>query len=1212
MRQSLFPLAVRLARGDRVALAPAVLASLYRDLREMKAYLVAAGAAATGELLPPLSVYAPLYILQLWVWERFPALWAGKANPVKDGEPRAARWHDMSKKMNPTVVREVLSSGEYFVWQHYTSSVQAWKQHGGWVRGSDVAGNEELRSLAHCLRACELVGIDCIEQYLPHRVAMQFGLDQDVPGDVHRANEDWAVAWETYDLEGKNVAFFIPQSEPGVTARYAHWWRQPLSPSNLDVGAASIAVEWKVSKRKVKKTQAAMEAEAEKERKMKKARISPNDKKRKLEELYDAKLSDWLAAARNGNSGIGGGCKEKPQEAPQAEIVECGEQTILMDNENEQKEVPQTMEEGESAEVEKYLNLAKKDTEEMPMEVAEVEQAEHEQHSVLTKGGAEEEHKEVPEVEHTDMVEPKIQTQFDTEKHAEVEHAEMDGAKRLTGRDADGKPGYVLEVGHAEMEKARVLLEKGTNEKLAEVSEVDHAEVEELKGLIKEGTDKKFEEVPELENIGMGGTHGTMEEDADDKLKKTHGTIEQAEEGQGEVLTGNDKYDYIEKITPVEQVDPKEPTQEQGKEIGKDMMEASNNSISGVMSCNSASIRPEGKQKEASNEGMIEKQCIQGVELANERESSSDAAAMKVKGIDDHKTMGMHEEVAMKMIQDRGTICENKETQILEDSHKLDNRLESDLVILEVDETWDTEGIQNQETLDLDKQQTMEERQDLGTTVEIKKMKISEDANMHGYGEFQTDSPGMEVNDVDSTKGIQNQEHLDIKEEQAMEKTLECGITDGNERPLEEANTLGNGGVDTIAVAMGVSEASSVKGMQNQDACSTEELQAREDKQHQGAANVNEKRILEDTSTIDSCELKSDASVVGVNGAEPREGTQNQWTLSMEKEPAVQGKQDQGMADENTKRILVDMDALECGGVKLDGTMKMAQETLPTGQVVNMAGDRFSSKNQLKGVPWGDPNKSDVEGSESKQTARNEFDGALPPERENQVEVKQEKLENKTEMSIGREKDEASEQDQTTTEDAVIAFSGMDDQGENNKEWTEESIKSYGKYACDSVDTICQPRKFGRPSIEEVRRIHIGRSIYMKDIKESQGRIHSEPSNRIQINNVGYYSRHAIQEPVLASKDIKVPLHDSSRVCGRDHAPELVVTGPPEETFRWRQEQCALQILDDVQNSRIAEKTRMEMEIRILKAQIASMQRQVMNLDHVGEVISRSKNLKRH
>jgi hypothetical protein len=33
---------------------------------------------------------------------------------------------------------------------------------------------------------------------------------------------------------------------------------------------------------------------------MKKARVSPTtDKKRKLEELYDTKLSDWLPTARN-------------------------------------------------------------------------------------------------------------------------------------------------------------------------------------------------------------------------------------------------------------------------------------------------------------------------------------------------------------------------------------------------------------------------------------------------------------------------------------------------------------------------------------------------------------------------------------------------------------------------------------------------------------------------------------------------------------------------------------------------------------------------------------------------------------------------------------------------------------------------------------------------------------------------------------------------
>uniref|UniRef100_A0A0A9GYD3 Aminotransferase-like plant mobile domain-containing protein n=1 Tax=Arundo donax TaxID=35708 RepID=A0A0A9GYD3_ARUDO len=307
MRPAVFPIAVRLARGQHVALAPAVLASLYRDLCDIKAFLVAAGAAAaTGnaDMLSTLSLYAPLYILRLWMWERFPALRPGRENPVRDDEPMAARWHDLSTRLNPTLIREALGSGDNFVWQPYSGSV---KKHNGWIHSSDLAGNDELRSLAHCLRPSELVGMDCIEQYLPHRVARQFGLDQDVPGDVLRANQDRVVAWQTYELDGKNVSFFIPPSEPGITARYAQWWRQQLPPSDLDAETASIPMEWKTSKRKVKKTPAAMEAEAEKERKMKKARASPCDKKCKLEELYDAKLSDWLATARNGISDTAGG-----------------------------------------------------------------------------------------------------------------------------------------------------------------------------------------------------------------------------------------------------------------------------------------------------------------------------------------------------------------------------------------------------------------------------------------------------------------------------------------------------------------------------------------------------------------------------------------------------------------------------------------------------------------------------------------------------------------------------------------------------------------------------------------------------------------------------------------------------------------------------------------------------------------------------------------
>ncbi|KAF0931483.1 hypothetical protein E2562_004605 [Oryza meyeriana var. granulata] len=1800
MRHSLFPLAVRMARGDRVALAPAVLASIYRDLRELKAYLSSASAAATGELLSPLSVYAPFYLLQLWAWERFPALRPAKQNPIKDGEPRAARWHDVSNKIDPAVLRGVLSSGNRFVWQPYTISVQPC----GWVRGCHVSGNDELTSLAHCLRSCELVGMDCIEQYLPHRVAMQFGLDQDVPGDVQRANQDCGVAWETYHLEGKNVAFFIPQSEPGVTARYAEWWRQPLPPSHLDVAAASTAVELKSSKRKVKKTLVAMEAEAEKERKMKKARISPsnNDKKRKLQELYDAKLSDCLAAARNGGSGscdrgslpladmesenalldhvetsnddivllvprkqtaapavslisdnmnlatgdrgnfktttplvgmeekdampkaqktsdvedpthrpycqetkaapsteiptgessgvvltnfneldrsrtpdvsnwpeeaippeptekeessnhlsdvvcndanikevvtvpkppdvsnepeggvtampeekmlnvsvdksidatdrpeegttimlelekesnlsvdescrvpnspeevnatvagdeeekiaidevdegngasedvataaLGATCstevgpeskqevdagvinishdavtlpdevltvqqanhagehiemqctmgdvdvsagvlgtndgqttcrdfvteeqrevccikeiggensqmvekdsKQKPHEAHQVNMVECEDiNPMENDNEDERENVPQPLEnvisdnnmtgvfldvpeaenadlgeglylakedtedmpkevvgaegshqdqittltqevvdehnevaevehavmaepnihaqcdgekpeevaeehvemdgtkiitgrctdgilgapEAENADVDKDLNPADKNTEEMPKEVVEIVGTEMKQINTLANAGAEDEVKEVAEVEDIDMAEPKMHTQFGSvkpEEVTEVRHAEMDETERQrqTGRGTDKKPADVPDAGHSEVEKASRPMENATNEKLADVSEVEVAEAEEVSDLIKEDTEKKFGELPELQSTGTDGTHGLMEEVTDGNLKEVpdvNAQVEQANglkrdidstigllqvdlpardeagrlvkedaednttkvpqgehdnsrkevpiekdtvekhnsydselaenevdefkeaiqvrqvEGEGgEVLREKDTENaknalgvqQIERqdkaltekcIHEVDQVDgqsdrltrtvveekPEGITQAQENEFDNDLMEASKISVNDAMLCGSASIQSEGKQEEASDEGMREKQCIQDVEFIDERGSLSDAAAMIVEGADDHKTLNTHEEVAMEQIHDCGSICENKDTQLLQDGCTLDSGLKSDIDVMEIETA--TEGIQNQETLELDKQQEMEEEENLGTTADNNKMKISEeDANKLSCGDVQTDPPSADANELEFTMGTQNQEHLDIKEEQISDKRLEREIKNGNEGPLEEANTFGGcgGGVDNIAVPLDVNKENSIKGIQNQEICSMEESQATEDKQHNGAENVNEKRILEDTSTIDS----GDSTNAGVNEAESREGAQNLCALNTAKEPEVHEQQDRGTETESTEQILVDTDSFECGGVKPDGTMKTTHERLPTGQLVNTAGDASSSENQQKYVPWEDHNKSDAEVSESNQTARKESETALPSELGEQAQMNEENMENKTEISVGRENDEVSEQDQTSTEEPTVTPSSMDDQGENNKGWAEESVQNDGRYASNPVNTSWQSGKFGKPGIEESRRIHSGRPIYLRDIKELQGRTRSETSNKLHMNTAGYYSRHAVPEPVSVSKEIKVPLYDSTRASGRDRGPELVVTGPPEETSRWRQEQYALQILEDVQNARVAEKTRMEMEIRILKAQVCSMQRQAMNLDRVGDL----------
>ena len=47
-------------------------------------------------------------------------------------------------------------------------------------------------------------------------------------------------------------------------------------------------------------------------------------------------------------------------------------------------------------------------------------------------------------------------------------------------------------------------------------------------------------------------------------------------------------------------------------------------------------------------------------------------------------------------------LCENKETQILEDSYLLESGL-NELAVMEVDEAWSTVGTHDQEALDLDK-----------------------------------------------------------------------------------------------------------------------------------------------------------------------------------------------------------------------------------------------------------------------------------------------------------------------------------------------------------------------------------------------------------------------------------------------------------------------------------------------------------------------------
>jgi len=127
-----------------------------------------------------LAVWALLQILQLCAWERFFALRPKSQNFVDSHELRAARWHDVGKTLDFSFAMSVIESPDEFLWQPYMIALDNWhnpsfyRDKGEWFYG-DVLRNEKLGLFACCLRASELVGLDCVDQYLPHRVALQFG-----------------------------------------------------------------------------------------------------------------------------------------------------------------------------------------------------------------------------------------------------------------------------------------------------------------------------------------------------------------------------------------------------------------------------------------------------------------------------------------------------------------------------------------------------------------------------------------------------------------------------------------------------------------------------------------------------------------------------------------------------------------------------------------------------------------------------------------------------------------------------------------------------------------------------------------------------------------------------------------------------------------------------------------------------------------------------
>ncbi|KAL8122898.1 uncharacterized protein LOC141717545 [Apium graveolens] len=224
-----FCVAIHLSRGTRIALAPVVLASIYRDMRLLhNSILEFVNLESVVGLTFSINQYD---LVQMWVWERFPEL-RPAPNVREHGEPRWARWKGATI-LDVEDVGEVLdSSKESFVWCPYCITPsncvlsKLYKDNEQWL----VFESDDQEVFARCLRVSELVGLGYIEQYSPHRVAMQFVLDQDVPANVIRSNKSSETAWSSYNRSIRGIKLYIPPRhfESDISSGYVAWWRNHL------------------------------------------------------------------------------------------------------------------------------------------------------------------------------------------------------------------------------------------------------------------------------------------------------------------------------------------------------------------------------------------------------------------------------------------------------------------------------------------------------------------------------------------------------------------------------------------------------------------------------------------------------------------------------------------------------------------------------------------------------------------------------------------------------------------------------------------------------------------------------------------------------------------------------------------------------------------------------------------------------------------------
>ncbi|XP_058784210.1 uncharacterized protein LOC131658981 [Vicia villosa] len=160
--KSVLPIAILLAHGNRVALAPAVLSSIYMDLSLLNSVITKKDTTTLNSLR--ITIWSPFQLVQIWALERFLAL---KPHPytIGHGLPKVARWGGV-KVLNCKNLKKDLDIAGFingFLWQPYENSPSVeiynqkdmWKCYNPWwkkSKSSEERDNKRVKVEQHELK----------------------------------------------------------------------------------------------------------------------------------------------------------------------------------------------------------------------------------------------------------------------------------------------------------------------------------------------------------------------------------------------------------------------------------------------------------------------------------------------------------------------------------------------------------------------------------------------------------------------------------------------------------------------------------------------------------------------------------------------------------------------------------------------------------------------------------------------------------------------------------------------------------------------------------------------------------------------------------------------------------------------------------------------------------------------------------------------------